>query len=55
VSLGIGHAAPDTKESRKVFKQGKEIGFDLSNTHPALKNHHVRKNKPSFDNLIKIF
>jgi nitroreductase len=54
VSLGIGHAIPDTKESRKVFKQGKEMGFDLSNTLPALKNYHVRKNKPSFDNLIKI-
>jgi len=55
VSLGIGHARPDYRESRKVFKQGKEMGFDHSNSDPQLHDVHVRKNKPSFENLIKIF
>jgi nitroreductase len=55
ISLGIGHAVPDFKEGRKVFKENKEMGFDLSNSDPRLKNAHVRKNKPSFSNLIKIF
>ena len=55
VSLGVGYAKADNLEIRKVFKQKKEMGFDLSNSRPDLQTHHVRKNKPNFDNLIKIF
>lgn len=55
ISIGIGHASSDNKESRKVYKEGVEMGFDLSNSDPNLKTHHVRKNKPDFDDLIKIF
>jgi len=55
ISLGIGHAVTDSKESRKVFRENKEVGFDLSNCDPGFKTYHVRKNKPPFDELIKIF
>jgi hypothetical protein len=55
ISLGIGYAIPDDEEVRKVFKENKEMGFDLSNCNPDLKTHHVRKNKPIFSELIKIF
>ena len=55
ISLGIGYAVADNKESRKVFKDNREVGFDLSNSDPRFKTYHVRKNKPSFSDLIKIF
>ena len=55
VSLGIGYAIADEKETRKVYQGDKEMGFDLSNTDPSLTDYHVRKDKPSFEDLIKIF
>jgi nitroreductase len=55
ISLGIGYAIPDDLEMRKVYKDGEEMGFDLSNSNPNFKKHHTRIRKPSFQNLIKIF
>lgn len=55
ISLGIGYAIPDDLETRKVYKDDEEVGFDISNSDPNLKRHHNRARKPSFQNLIKIF
>lgn len=52
ISIGFGYATPDTMLVRKVFKDGKEIGFDLSNTLPSIRTGENRKRRPPKDQMI---
>lgn len=52
-SLGIGHALTDMQANRFVFKNGKKVGFDYSNTNPARRDTPNRIVRPEFENLIR--
>jgi hypothetical protein len=53
ISLGFGYATPDTLLGRKVYKEGAEIGFDLSNTESSIRTAENRKRRPPKDSIIK--
>jgi hypothetical protein len=46
ISIGFGYATPDRMLGRKVYKDGVEIGFDLSNTIPSIRTAENRKRRP---------
>lgn len=52
VAVGIGYASPDNLQGRKVFKDGVEMGFDFSNTNPAIRKHENRKFRPTREKMI---
>ena len=52
ISVGFGYATPDALHVRKVYKDGVEMGFDLSNTDPAIRRYDNRKNRPSKYSMI---
>ena len=54
ISVGFGYATPDRAFVRKVYKDGVEIGFDLSNTLPSIRTAGNRKNRPSKQSMVKI-
>jgi nitroreductase len=53
ISIGFGYATPDNLISRKVFRNDKEIGFDLSNTAPNIRTADNRNKRPAKDSMIK--
>lgn len=54
VALGIGHAfAGKYPIKMKVFKDGVEAGYDLSNLDPGNKSHYSREKKPPLNVMIK--
>ena len=46
ISIGFGYATPDRMLARKVYKDGVEIGSDLSNTVPSIRTAENRKRRP---------
>jgi len=52
ISVGFGYAVADSLQTRKVFKDGVEMGFDLSNTDPAIRKYDNRKNRPPKYSMI---
>ena len=46
ISIGFGYATPDRMLGRKVYKDGVEIGSDLSNTVPSIRTAENRKRRP---------
>lgn len=53
ISVGFGYATPDNLIGRKVYKDGVEIGFDLSNTAPTIRTADNRNRRPSKDSITK--
>lgn len=53
ISIGFGYATPDNLIGRKVYQDGVEIGFDLSNTSPNIRTADNRKRRPTKDSIIK--
>lgn len=53
VSVGFGYADTDSQVMRTVEHNGVELGFDLSNTDPRIRNTPTRRNKPSKNKLIR--
>lgn len=53
ISIGFGYATPDTLINRKVFRNDREIGFDLSNTSPEIRTTDNRNKRPAKDSMIK--
>jgi nitroreductase len=52
IAVGIGYATPDALQGRKVFKDGIEVGFDLSNTNAAIRKYENRKFRPTREKMI---
>jgi hypothetical protein len=52
ISVGFGYATPDNQILRKVYKDGVEMGFDLSNTNPLIRTGDNRKNRPPKYSMI---
>jgi hypothetical protein len=53
ISIGFGYATPDNLLARKVYKDGVEIGFDLSNTQPNIRDGENRKRRSPKNSTIK--
>ncbi len=52
ISVGFGYADTDSLQVRKVYKDGVEMGFDLSNTDSAIRRYENRKNRPPKYSMI---
>jgi nitroreductase len=52
ISIGFGYADPDNMISRQVFKDNVRIGFDLSNTAPAIRTAENRKRRPTKYSMV---
>ena len=52
ISVGFGYADSDRLLHRKVFKDGVQIGFDLSNTAPAIRTAENRNRRPSKYSMV---
>jgi hypothetical protein len=53
ISIGFGYATPDELIGRKVYKDGVEIGFDLSNTASNIRTAENRYRRPTKDSIVK--
>jgi nitroreductase len=53
ISIGFGYATPDNIIDKKVYKDGVEIGFDLSNTLPKIRTAKNRRHRPPKDSIVK--
>lgn len=54
ISIGFGYATPDRMLGRKVYKNGVEIGFDLSNTVPSIRTAENRRRRPPKYSMVNV-
>lgn len=52
LSMGVGYATPDRLLNRVVYKDGVEMGFDLSNLSPQVRSIDSRKKRPAKQAMI---